>query len=125
MPNIMESIDYQATSSTPLVKLIDNKKLLIQGRSISENEITFYAPLIAWASQVQSKLLEVEANLEYINSRCSKKLFMLFKALDNNIGIKRLIIHWHYDEGDEDALLKGHIFADALTHTEFHIHKNH
>ncbi len=121
----METFDYPATNSTPLVKFIDNKRLVIQGRSISENEITFYAPLIAWASQVQSRLIEVEANLEYINSRCSKKLFMLFKALDRNVDVKQLIIHWYYDEGDEDALLKGHVFADALPHAEFHIHKNH
>lgn len=120
----MDNIHFPATKSTPLVIFVDNRKLVIRGRSVSENEITFYKPIIAWASMLQVKLLEVDVNLEYVNSRSSKKLFQLFKAMDVNPDIKVLIIDWHYDEGDEDALLKGQVYQEALTKAKFRFHMN-
>jgi len=120
----MEKIHFPATTSTPYVNFVDNRKLVIKGRSISENEITFYKPLIAWASLLQVKLLEVEVNLEYVNSRSSKKLFQLFKVMDENTDIKTLIINWHYDEGDEDAFLKGQVYQEALRKARFNFHMN-
>jgi hypothetical protein len=120
----MEKIHFDATNSTPLVSFVDNRKLVITGRSISENEITFYKPIIAWASLLQVKLLEVDVDLEYVNSRSSKKLFQLFKVMDVNPDIKKLIINWHYDEGDEDALLKGQVYQEALAKARFRFHMN-
>jgi hypothetical protein len=120
----MEKIHFDATSSTPFVSFVDNRKLVITGRSISENEITFYKPIIAWASMLQVKLLEVDVELEYVNSRSSKKLFQLFKVMDVNPDIKKLIINWHYDEGDDDALLKGQVYQEALTKARFRFHMN-
>jgi len=120
----MNEIHFPATNSTPYVNFVDNRKLVIRGRSISENEITFYKPIIVWASMLQVKLLEVDVNLEYVNSRSSKKLFQLFKVMDVNPDIKTLIINWHYDEGDEDALLKGQVFQEALKKARFNFHKN-
>jgi hypothetical protein len=120
----MEKIYFPATSSTPYVNFVDNRKLVIKGRSISENEITFYKPIIVWASMLQVKLLEVDVDLEYVNSRSSKKLFQLFKVMDVNPDIKKLIIDWHYDEGDEDAFLKGQVYQEALKKANFRFHMN-
>jgi hypothetical protein len=120
----MEKILFHATNSTPYVSYVDNRKLVISGRSISENEITFYKPIIAWASRLQVRLLEVDVNLEYVNSRSSKKLFQLFKVMDENPDIKKLIIDWHYDEGDEDAFLKGQVYQEALSKASFRFHMN-
>jgi hypothetical protein len=118
----MNKINFAATHSTPYVDYAENKKLVIRGRSISENEITFYKPIIAWASMLQVKLLEVEVDLEYVNSRSSKKLFQLFKVMDDNPDIKALIINWHYDEGDDDAFLKGQVYQEALKKARFNFH---
>ena len=120
----MERIHFPATNSTPYVSFVDNRKLVIRGRSISENEITFYKPIIEWASMLQIKLLEVDVNLEYVNSRSSKKLFQLFKVMAVNSDIKTLIIDWHYDEGDEDAFIKGQIYQEALPRACFRFHMN-
>jgi hypothetical protein len=120
----MDKIHFAATNSTPYVSFVDNRKLVIRGRSISENEITFYKPIIAWATMLQIKLLEVDVDLEYVNSRSSKKLFQLFKVMDVNPDIKALIINWHYDEGDEDALIKGQVYQEALTKARFSFHMN-
>ena len=120
----MDKIHFPATNTTPYVSFVDNRKLVITGRSISENEITFYKPIIAWASTLQLKLLEVDVNLEYVNSRSSKKLFQLFRVMDVNPDIKTLIINWHYDDGDEDALLKGQVYQETLKKARFNFHMN-
>jgi SiaC family regulatory phosphoprotein len=120
----MDKIYFPATNSTPFVSFVDDRKLVISGRSISENEITFYKPLIAWASVLQVKLLEVDVDLEYVNSRSSKKLFQLFKVMDVNPDIKTLIINWYYDEGDEHAFLKGQVYQEALSKARFSFHMN-
>ncbi len=120
----MKKIHFEATSSTPFVSFVDNRKLVIMGRSISENEITFYKPIITWASMLQVKLLEVDVDLEYVNSRSSKKLFQLLKVMDVNPDINSLVINWHYDEGDEDAFLKGQVYQEALTKARFNFHMN-
>lgn len=120
----MDKIYFPATDSTPFVNFVDDSKLVISGRSISENEITFYKPIIAWASMLQVKLLEVDVDLEYVNSRSSKMLFQLLKVMDVNPDIKTLIINWYYDEGDEDAFLKGQVYQEALTKARFNFHMN-
>ena len=120
----MEKIHFPATKTTPYVSFVDNRKLVISGRSIFEYEVNFYKPIIAWASMLQLKLLEVDVNLEYLNSRSSKKLFQLFKVMDVNPDIKTLIINWHYEEGDDDALLKGQVYQETLTKARFTFHMN-
>jgi hypothetical protein len=120
----METFDFPSTNSTPHVKYGADRKLIIKGRSISENEITFYKPIIAWAGLLQQKTLIVDINLEYVNSQSSKSLFQLFKVLDQNRDIANLIINWYYDEGDDDALIKGQVFQDLLKKAEFRFHNN-
>ena len=115
----MEQIHFPATNTTPLVSFADNKKLVIKGRSISEHEITFYKPIVAWASKLQLKILEVDVDVEYANSRSFKKLYQLLNVMDINPDIKTLIINWYYDEGDDDALIKGQIYQESLSKAKF------
>ena len=120
----MKTINTVATNFTPEVRFDEDGKLLIKGRSISHNEISFYQPLIEWAETLKNNRLIVDINLEYINSGSSKKLLNLLKALNTNENIKQLIINWHYEEGDEDSLVKGQLFEESLPKAEFRFHKN-
>jgi hypothetical protein len=120
----MKTINLPATNFTPEVKYDEDGKLLIKGRSISHNEISFYQPLIEWAGTLKNNRLIVDINLEYINSGSSKKLLTLLKALNTNVNIKHLLVNWHYEEGDEDNLVKGQLFEESLPKAEFTFHKN-
>ena len=119
----MDTIDIPATNNTPAIKFADGK-LSISGRAISNKEISFYQPVTEWAGKVQINRLIVDINLEYINSVSSKKLLNLLKTLDNNKGIRSLIVNWFYEEGDEDTLLKGQLFDESLPKAEFRFHLN-
>jgi len=115
----MKTIDLEPTNSTPAVRFGEDGKLTIIGRSIPEDVMKFYQPLLEWAGELQIKSLMVEINLEYMNSASSKKILYLLKILDANNSIKELTVNWFYEEGDEDALEIGQVFEDLLLKATF------
>lgn len=106
-----------------MVKFITNGRLLLEGRSLPENVGKFYSPLIEWAGMLRTEVVKMDINLEYLNSASSKKLLELLKTLDANNNIKDLIINWHYESDDEDALESGQIFEELLLKAKFIYHE--
>ena len=102
----------------------DNNTLEIKGRSIPENPEVIFRRLNEWVSMhfSEKESLSVDIKLEYINSGSSKKLFYLLKVLDTNTNIRKLIVNWYYEEGDEETLVKGQVFSESLPKTEFRFH---
>jgi hypothetical protein len=115
----MNTIDIKGTVSTPAISYNAENKLLIKGRSIPANEAKFYQPIIEWAGKVDIDKLIVDINLEYINSGSTKMLLSLLKTLDINTSIKKLVIKWYYEEGDEEAYESGKVFKELLRKAEF------
>ena len=75
----MDSINIDATSTTPAIRFGKDGKLFIEGRSIRLNEMDFYKPLIEWAGILQLEKVSIDVNLEYIDTGCSMLLFRLLK----------------------------------------------
>lgn len=105
----MEDIRIEGTPKTPTVNFITNEGLLeIKGRSIPENSIEFYKPLIDWIESYAKEPKDstnINIQLEYFNTSSSKCILDLFKkleAINNNI-----TINWYYEEDDEDMLEAG------------------
>jgi hypothetical protein len=120
----MNIINIKPTHSTPAIRYTGDGRLVIKGRSITAGGVNFYQPLIDWAGTLQIKMLIVDINLEYVNSTSSKKLLQLLKVLDANTSLKKLIVNWYNDEGDEDALEKGQVMESFLHKAEFRYHHN-
>ncbi|MEZ7966192.1 MAG: DUF1987 domain-containing protein, partial [Flavobacteriales bacterium] len=105
----MESIKLEGTPKTPTVEFsANNGVLLLKGRSIPENSIEFYKPLINWiedysASAPSETVLNVQ--LEYFNTSSSKCLLDIFKRLER--AGDAVTINWYYEEDDEDMLEAG------------------
>jgi hypothetical protein len=119
----MKNINYEPTSSTPAVRFGTDGRLLMEGRSLPENVLKFYNPLIEWAKKIDISVVKFDLNMEYLNSASSKKLLELLRALDNNDSIIDFIVNWHYEADDEDALESGQIFEDLLKKAEFRYHE--
>ena len=119
----MNNITYEPTTSTPEVKFTTDGRLLLEGRSLPENVMKFYNPLIEWVSKLKVEVVKMDINLEYLNSASSKKLLEILKVLDANNYIKEFIVNWHYESEDEDALESGQIFEDLLRRAEFRYHE--
>lgn len=108
----MENLVIEGTPKTPTIKFQpEDGKLLIQGRSIPENSIEFYKPLVdsleAYAG-TPKETTNVDIVLEYFNTSSSKCILDVFKKLEKiNAEKSGVIINWHYEEDDEDMLEAG------------------
>ncbi|MBN2481709.1 MAG: DUF1987 domain-containing protein [Bacteroidales bacterium] len=119
----MENLILEATANTPAIRFDKNGRLLIEGRSLPENVTVFYNPLIEWVTYLKADTTKVDINLEYANSASSKKLLEILKVLDANNAIRELIVNWHYEVDDEDALENGQIYEELLRKASFRYHE--
>jgi len=115
----MSTVLIEATNSTPAINFCSDGRLIIEGRSSPEDVNKFYKPLIKWIVDLNIESVKLDINLEYFNSGSAKMLLELMKKLDANSSIKSLIVNWHYEEGDDDALEAGQIFEDLVKRAQF------
>jgi hypothetical protein len=119
----MNNLIVEPTSSTPYIQFKADGRMLIEGRSLPENVMKFYIPLIEWASKLTCQVVKLDINLEYMNSASTKKLLEFLKVLDANSHIQTFIVNWHYEAEDEDSLENGQIFEDLLRKAQFRYHE--
>jgi hypothetical protein len=116
----MEDILIEGTPKTPSVRFVSSEGALeIKGRSIPENSIEFYKPLMDWIESYAGNPkghTVVNIQLEYFNTSSSKCILDLFKKLEviNN----EIVINWYYEEDDEDMLEAGEDY-DAIINIPF------
>ncbi len=115
----MEPISIEGTQKTPTVNFNHNTgKIEIKGRSIPENSIEFYKPLVDWLEQYLSctqKLTEVNVQLEYFNTSSSKCILDVFKKLEAIYKAGNdVVINWYYEEDDEDMLEAGEDYQSII-----------
>ncbi len=115
----MESIFIEGTLKTPTVKFDGKTGVVeIKGRSIPENSIEFYKPLVDWLEEYAKKPLEktqVNVQLEYFNTSSSKCILDVFKKLEAIHKSKHdVVINWYYEEDDEDMLEAGEDYESII-----------
>jgi len=115
----MEPISIEGTPKTPTVNFsADTGKIEIKGRSIPENSIEFYKPLVDWLEQYSSgpyQLTEVNVQLEYFNTSSSKCILDVFKKLESIYKSgNEVVINWYYEEDDEDMLEAGEDYQSII-----------
>jgi len=115
----MESISIEGTPKTPTVNMNPESGVIdIKGRSIPENSIEFYKPIVDWLENYggnANELTTVNIQLEYFNTSSSKCILDVFKKLE---AIKKdrndVIINWYYEEDDEDMLEAGEDYESII-----------
>ena len=115
----MKSIDIEGTTKTPTVSLnAEDGVVEIKGRSIPENSVEFYKPLVDWLEEYKKLPAEkttVNIQLEYFNTSSSKCILDVFKKLEDiNKGDPEVVINWHYEEDDEDMLEAGEDYESII-----------
>jgi len=115
----MEAIVIEGTPKTPKVHFdAQGGTLLLKGRSIPENSIEFYRPLVDWLdaySAAPKGKTVCDIQLEYFNTSSSKCLLDLFKKMEqmSNSG-NDIVINWYYEEDDEDMLEAGEDYQSII-----------
>lgn len=103
----MEKLTIAATIKTPAINFDHDKGLLdIKGRSIPENSIEFYKPLVQCLEKYASTpkaTTNANVHLEYFNTSSSKCILDIFKKLENiHKSGSQMVITWFYEQDDED-----------------------
>jgi hypothetical protein len=90
-------------------------RLVLVGRSIPENPELIFTRLETWITShfEKNKALEVNIQLEYINSGSSKYLYEILRKLTGYGLSGRLVrLRWLYEEEDEAMLELGEHYHD-------------
>jgi len=111
----MEILNLEGTADTP--KIILNKTngiFEISGRSLPEDSVEFYRPVLEWIENYAKDPLPVTNfcfKLEYFNTSSSKLILDVLSALEE---IKGMQIEWCYQEEDEDMEEAGKEFSELV-----------
>ncbi len=115
----METIIREGSPKTPFVRLDGEKGVVeIKGRSIPENSVEFYKPIIDWLEKFgdsPSDETNVNIQLEYFNTSSSKCILDIFKRLEliHKKG-HPVEINWYYEEDDEDMFEAGEDYQSII-----------
>jgi len=111
----MNPIMISATEDTPGIVLDAGKGIFeISGRSLPEDVIKFYKPILEWLDEyAQSPNDDTVFNfkLSYFNTASSKIILDVLMKLE---AVRNISIKWHYPEDDEDMKEAGEEYADLV-----------
>jgi len=114
----MEKLQIEGSWKSPHVLLDPNGNFEIWGRSLPENVIDIYNPVLEWLDAYSKKAAaetKVEVKLEYFNTSSSKLLYEIFKRFEkiskegNKISVK-----WFFESDDADLEEEGNMFAELV-----------
>lgn len=115
----MDTLIIEGSPKTPTINFNAIEGLFsIEGRSIPENSLDFYKPVMEWLDGYLADPKDetnVTIKLEYFNTSSSKCLLDVFKKLE--IIFKRgskVAINWHYEVDDEDMLEAGEDYQSIV-----------
>lgn len=117
----MDALIIEGSPKTPTIKFDPVAGALeIKGRSIPENSIEFYKPLVDSLERYSAspkKDTAVNIALEYFNTSSSKCILDVFKKLEaiHKSGGSSIVINWHYESDDEDMLEAGEDYQAIIS----------
>ena len=83
---MLESLKIEGTINTPSIYFdTENNVFKISGKSMPEDAVEFYQPIIKWVDEFSSTPIpnaKFEVVLEYFNTSSSKCILDLFKQLE-------------------------------------------
>ena len=115
----MENLIIKGEAKTPTIDFnYANGELEISGRSIPENSIEFYKPIIEWLESFkisEKDQVVLDIKLEYFNTSSSKCILDVFKKLEEIRGVgKDASIRWYFESDDEDMEEAGQDFSAII-----------
>ena len=115
----MEALDIRATNDTPKVLLdAENGIFEISGRSLPEDVVSFYQPVLDWLeeySHAPNEETEFVFKYVYFNTATSKLIQDILSKLEviHEAGHPVNIL-WFYEQDDEDMLDVGEEFKEIV-----------
>ncbi len=114
----METFVLKNTEDTPRVELNKNNNVfVIEGRSLPENAISFYLPILNWFYDYSNNPLNptiIDIKLEYFNTASAKQITKLLLCLQELSKKAEVTVRWHYYKEDTDIMSSGIRFGKLI-----------
>jgi len=117
----MEKLKINARKDTPFIFFDAETGILeISGKSLPEDAIRFYAPVIDWINEYIKKPKNktvINFKFLYINTASSKKLIEIINILvANKISDNELQINWYFKRDDEEQREEGEDYSEMVNY---------
>jgi hypothetical protein len=113
-----ETLIIEAREDTPKVIFdVTNRLFEISTRSLPENAIGFYEPVLQWLNEYSNTPLDLtvfDFKLEYFNTASAKQLAKILLILENIAKQSKVVINWYYKKEDTDMLASGTRFSKLI-----------
>jgi hypothetical protein len=107
-----------STDTTPEVLFNPAGIIKIKGRALVVNNTEVPEQMMKWLDEYLENPAEITTVIiavEYLNSFSTSVLVSILKKLTQVImRSKKLVIHWYYEEDDEDILERGEYIASTF-----------
>ena len=115
----MAALRIEPADDTPLVHFDSDKEtFLISGKSLPEDVISFYGPVLEWLKVYQNSPLDktvFDFKLIYFNTASSKLILDILLTLEEiKEAGKEVLIRWHSVENDEDMEEAGEEYSEMV-----------
>ncbi len=115
----MEILEIDGTEDSPQVILNrEENRFEMTGRSLPEDVITFYEPVIRWITEYSKDPVENTVfNFEftYFNTASSKVILDILTQFEEMIERgHEVLVRWHFNEEDEDMQEAGEAYAGMV-----------
>jgi hypothetical protein len=114
----MEKLYNEETEDTPRVEFDKDAGVFsITGRSLPENAVAFYIPLLEWLKEYtnapNSKTV-FNFQLDYFNTASAKQLTKVLLAIQTLAEKSEVMVNWKYLKDDSDILASGMRFSRLI-----------
>ena len=115
----METLRIDPTDDSPQVILDPANKLFeISGKSLPEDAVDFYQPILDWLDAYRKEpLAQTPFNLKliYFNTASSKLIMDILLTFEEMVEEgHKVLIHWHAHQSDEDMQEAGKEFEEMI-----------
>ena len=113
------SVYKNGSSDTPKIVLDADKSIfLMEGPFYPENPFEIFDCVTTWLNsneEVINKGLICNFKFKVLSSISKKLVYEILQGLEKaNENIGKIVIHWQYEEYDEDILEVGEVFSDMV-----------
>ena len=112
-------------TTTPLVNLsMDEGVIEIKGKSIPENAVRFYEPVLSWLDNYfKAPLPETKfmLEMEYFNTSTSGLFLKMLNRASKEANHTKIKVDWIVNNNDEDMIEAGEDFALIVRDVQFNI----
>ena len=115
----METLRIEQTDDSPLVIFDQENQLFeISGKSLPEDVVDFYQPLLDWLNDYRKKPLAktiFNLKLTYFNTASSKLIMDILLIFEEMVEAgQKVVIRWHSLRSDEDMQEAGKEYEEMI-----------